>query len=76
MNALEPPGHPYSPELQPAERVWALSDESLANRTFAPLNELEALRVERCRWLQLHREVVQGRTHFHWWPVDILASVA
>lgn len=67
---------PYSPELQPAERVWALSDEPLANRAFASLDELEAVLVERCRWLQLHPAVVQGRTHFHWWPMDILPSVA
>ncbi len=25
---------PYSPELQPAERIWPIVDEPLANRSF------------------------------------------
>jgi hypothetical protein len=34
-----------SPELQPAERLWALVDEPVANRVFSDLDALEALRV-------------------------------
>ena len=58
----------HSPELQPAERLWPLSNEPLANRTFASLDELEQVQAERCRWLQAHPEVIRGRTFFHWWP--------
>jgi transposase len=58
----------HSPELQPAERLWPLSNEPLANRTFASLDELEQVQAERCRWLQAHPEVIRGRTSFHWWP--------
>lgn len=58
----------HSPELQPAERLWPLSNEPLANRTFASLDELEQMQAERCRWLQAHSEVIRGRTSFHWWP--------
>ena len=36
-----------SPELQPAERLWPLVNECVANRLFEDLDELEAL-VERC----------------------------
>lgn len=58
----------HSPELQPAERLWPLSNEPLANRTFASLDELEQVQAERCRWLQAHPEAIRGRTSFHWWP--------
>lgn len=67
---------PYSPELQPAERLWALSDEPLANRVFASLDDLEAVLTERCRDLQAHPDLVAGRTHFHWWPDSPLPKVA
>ncbi|HEX4205598.1 MAG TPA: IS630 family transposase [Ktedonobacteraceae bacterium] len=58
----------HSPELQPAERLWPLSNEPLANRVLASLDELEQVQAERCRWLQTHPEMIQGRTSFHWWP--------
>ncbi len=58
----------HSPELQPAERLWPLSNEPLANRVFHSLDELEQVQSERCRWLQAHPEVIRGRTSFHWWP--------
>jgi len=60
---------PYSPEVQPAERLWPLSNEPLANRIFTSLDELEEVQAERCRWLQAHPEIVQAHTCFHWWPV-------
>jgi hypothetical protein len=31
----------YSPELQPAERLWSLADEPLVNRHFESIEELE-----------------------------------
>lgn len=58
----------HSPELQPAERLWPLSNEPLANRVFSSLDELEQVQAERCRWLQAHPEIIRGRTSFHWWP--------
>jgi hypothetical protein len=59
---------PYSPELQPAERLWPLTNEPLANRSFADLGELEALQAERCLALQTQPERVRAHTLFHWWP--------
>lgn len=58
----------HSPELQPAERLWPLANEPLANRVLTSLDDLEALQAERCRWLQAHPDVIRGRTSFHWWP--------
>lgn len=57
---------PYSPELQPAERLWPLVDEPVANRHFATLAELDAAVAERCR--RLDAAAIGPRTDFHWWP--------
>jgi transposase len=59
---------PYSPELQPAERLWALVDGPVANRAFAGLDELEAVLVERCRTLRADRRTVKAHTRFRWSP--------
>ncbi len=39
---------PYSPELQPAERLWTLVDEPLVNEHFETIDEIEELLVKRC----------------------------
>jgi hypothetical protein len=59
---------PYSPELQPAERLWPLVNEPLANRAFDTLAALDTVLGERCVYLADHPELVQGYTAFHWWP--------
>jgi hypothetical protein len=43
---------PYSPELQPCERLWPLSNEAIANRRFETLDELQEVQAERCLALQ------------------------
>lgn len=43
---------PYSPELQPCERLWPLSNEAIANRHFETLDELQEVQAERCVALQ------------------------
>jgi transposase len=60
----------YSPELQPAERLWPLVDEPLANRAFADLDALEAVLVERCRTLEADPARLHAQTHYHWWPTE------
>jgi transposase len=57
---------PYSPELQPAERLWPLVDEPIVNRHFATLAQLEAAIAERCR--RLDAAAIRTNTEFHWWP--------
>jgi len=59
---------PYSPELQPAERLWPLTNEPLVNRHFASLADLEAVQIAHCQRLASLPEPVRGRTLFHWWP--------
>ncbi len=59
---------PYSPELQPAERLWRLVDAPVANRSFADLDDLEGVLAERCRALERQRSRLKPLTHYHWWP--------
>lgn len=62
---------PYSPEVQPSERLWPLINEVVANRDFESLVEHESAISERCVYLIDHPEVVRGPTLFGWWPTDI-----
>ncbi len=57
-----------SPELQPAERLWPLTNEPLANRPFRDLDELEEVLARRCVALADAPKVVRAHTRFHWWP--------
>jgi transposase len=59
---------PYSPELQPAEHLWPLTNTVLANRHFASVEELEDAQATRCVALQSHRALVRSTTLFQWWP--------
>ena len=59
---------PYSPELQPAERLWPIIDEPLANQSFADLEALEKVLYERCQVILKQSELVKGITNFSWWP--------
>jgi len=58
---------PYSPELQSAERLWSLTNEPIANRSFESLDELEDLLFHRCRRLLQQLDLISGLTFFHWW---------
>ncbi len=57
-----------SPELQPAERLWPLTNEPIANETFKNLDQLEELLFHRCRELLKQQDLIRGLTNFHWWP--------
>ena len=59
---------PYTPELQPAEHLWPLTNEAVANQHFATLKDLDAALGERCRTLAAMPEAIKARTHFGWWP--------
>ena len=58
----------YTPELQPAEHLWPLADEAVANQHFATLKDLDAALSERCRTLATMPEVIKAATGFAWWP--------
>ena len=65
---------PYSPELQPAEHLWELCDEPLANRNFASLAELESTLAARCCQLSEQTETIRSTTLFRWWPKSTNAA--
>ena len=58
----------YSPELQPAERLWPLVNEPLANEAFNSIEVVEDVVEHRCRQLLQQQELIQGLTYYHWWP--------
>lgn len=57
-----------SPELQPAERLWPLSNEGVANRHFDGMDDFEEALVERCVSLYDQPETIRSYTRYHWWP--------
>jgi transposase len=57
-----------SPELQPAERLWPLTNEAIANRLFEEISEIEDALVERCMELLDQAETIRNLTNYHWWP--------
>lgn len=59
---------PYSPELQPAERLWPLTNAAIANTYFATIAELEEAICHRCEELLKRPDFIRGLTQFHWWP--------
>lgn len=64
----------YAPELQPAERLWTLIDEVLANQLLPDLETLLDLLSARCRQLRTWTQAFARRTCFHWWPRLALPS--
>lgn len=56
----------HSPEVQPAERLWPLTNEPVANRTFETLDELEEVVDLRCQALLKQHELIRGLTNFYW----------
>jgi hypothetical protein len=57
-----------SPELMPAERLWPLTNEALANRLFEEISEVEDALVERCVELLDQAGTIRDLTNYHWWP--------
>src|SRR5215831_290856 len=58
----------HSPELQPAEHLWAFIDEPLANRCFDTIDSLDQAVADRCVALIHQRDTIRASTLFHWWP--------
>ena len=54
-----------TPELQPAEPLWPLLREAVANEGFDDLEGLQRPLITRCCWLMGHPEVVRGVVGFH-----------
>jgi DDE superfamily endonuclease len=58
----------HSPELQPAEHLWAFVDEPLANCCFATIENLDQTVSDRCVALTQQPDMIRNSTLFHWWP--------
>lgn len=56
--------------LTPAERLWPLLNEAVANRAFAELDALEDVLVTRCQTLRADRTTILDLTCYGWWPTD------
>jgi len=59
---------PYSPQIQPAERLWPLTNEPIVNEYFETLGELDEVLAERCRILADDQDQIRAHTLFEWWP--------
>ena len=57
---------PYSPELQPAERLWLLVDEPLVNQNFETIDEIEKILSSRCNTLTDMKQEIKNLTNYHW----------
>ena len=58
----------HSPELQPAEHLWAFVDEPLANCCFDTIASLDQAITNRCLTLTQQPDMIRDSTLFHWWP--------
>ena len=58
----------HSPQLQPAEHLWAFLDEPLVNRHSDTIEELDNTVGERCVALMQQKQMISASTLFHWWP--------
>jgi hypothetical protein len=59
-----------SPELQPAERLWPLTNEAIANRLFEEIEQIEEALEKRCVELLEQAESIRELTNYHWWPQE------
>jgi transposase len=57
-----------SPELMPAERLWPLTNEALANGLFEEIAEIEEALERRCVELLDQPEAIRDLTDYYWWP--------
>jgi transposase len=59
----------HSPELQPSERLWPLTNEGVANRHyFEQIADQEEALVDRCLALSERPELIRSYIRYHWWP--------
>lgn len=58
----------YTPELNPAENLWPLIKEGVANESFKELGALEKRVCRRVRTISADQELISARLSYHWWP--------
>jgi hypothetical protein len=63
-----------TPELQPAERLWPLTNEAVADQHFTTLKALDTALSARCCPLAAMPEIIKAETRFGWWPATAVAN--
>jgi len=61
---------PYSPELQPTEKLFPLVNEALANREYRGIDHLVDVWNDRVLALGRQPDLIRRSLCFHWWPKD------
>ena len=59
---------PRTPELQPVERLWTLTDEPLVGLATDDLSLVERLLSQRICSLASRPHLLHAHSYFHWWP--------
>lgn len=59
----------HTPELNPSERLWLPLRESVANRTFEQIEEMEDVLIKQMNELSNQKEYLSGMTNYHWLPL-------
>ncbi|CCF83933.1 transposase [Nitrolancea hollandica Lb] len=62
---------PYSPELNPAERIFEHLRAHLANRLFADLTELEDAVIQHLEGFWAEPSVLRQLTGYGWWVAGL-----
>jgi len=65
----------YSPQLQPAERLWPILREAIANRLFNTIDELENVIIKRCNVITKMKDKIKALTNYAWWNHAISLSI-
>ena len=58
---------PYSPECNPAERLWTCMRERLANKIFKDLNELKDTTMDIINDWDKYKSILKSWLCYHWW---------
>lgn len=58
----------HTPELNPSERLWSPLRETVANRSFKEIEEMEEVLINEMRDLSKQKEYLSGMTNYHWLP--------
>lgn len=61
---------PYTPELNPAERLWSKVKEAAVNKKHTTLSELEDKIAERCVKFGAEKECIRAMTKYYWWSFN------
>lgn len=59
---------PNTPELNPSERLWLPLRESVSNRCFQQIEEMEDVLLAEMNQLSKQKEYLSGLTNYHWLP--------